>query len=78
VSDFFFFSKSCIIVGGWPATQNIQQITKIVVHFGEILDGLEITYKTPSGLKTVQHGGKGGNEKVLDFKGTMFDPGLRS
>ncbi|CAL1706531.1 unnamed protein product [Somion occarium] len=51
-----------INVAGWPATQNIRKISKIVVRHGEIVDNIAVTYERTGGLgpDTQSHGGAGG------------------
>jgi hypothetical protein len=46
-------------VGGWPQSDNILRITRIVVYAGPtFIDSVEITYLLTGGpLKTVVHGG---------------------
>lgn len=46
-----------ITVGGYPATQTIKGIVKIVLQFGDIIDGFEVSYKLNDGsVKRVHHG----------------------
>ncbi|KAK7692424.1 hypothetical protein QCA50_004049 [Cerrena zonata] len=47
------------------AGPNITRISKIIVNYGEVLDGLTITYETASGPKTETHGGRTGNEVTV-------------
>jgi hypothetical protein len=58
-------------VAGFPASQQILKISKILVHHGEIVDGLEVTYlKKSGGPVTVAHGGKGGSATLVELLDT--------
>jgi len=64
-------------VGDFPAAQNIERIVKIVVHSGEIIDGLEITYLKKNGqLETVSHGGKGGSATPVELQANELIVGV--
>ncbi|KAI0260482.1 hypothetical protein BGY98DRAFT_1104644 [Russula aff. rugulosa BPL654] len=49
--------NDAIDIGGYPATQTIKGIVKIVLQFGDSIDGFEVSYKLDdSSVKRVHHG----------------------
>ena len=68
ISSRFYITYPRILagVGQWPKTQAIKKISKIVVHAGEIVDSVRITYQVENAPTpiTVQHGGTGGSQAI--------------